>query len=280
MKRIVPWLGVLLLLASCATVPTPATESAPSPLPGRGTPPAAPATGAGAGGQAPASPLPGGARSTTRGGASVPSPAVVESLPSREALEVLKSIPEPLSPGERVPAPSRSALAAESAADSAESPADSVLADSSAAVPAGRDSVQVPTPSPTVPLGDRPGSLMHPADSLAALTGGGTPSSTPGAGGTAPSTAPAAPGTAPPRAVAPDSCWRIQVAAKPKAEEARALRDAAQSQLVVPMVVELEKGLHKVRSRDCLGTAAAELLRRRALAAGFAGTFRFKGAPR
>lgn len=269
MRPALAWLALLLTLGSCATVPTPATQTAASPMPGR----QAPATSAGSTTtREPApSPMPGGAGSGS-GRTAAQTPAVVDSQPSRDALEVLKSIPEPLAPGEHVPAPSRSALVA---ADSSGAPADSAQADSSA-VPGERDSVQVPIPSLTVPLGDRPGSLVHRADSLAAGSGapaGATPSSPP------PATSPAAP-TSPPKVASPDSCWRIQVAAKPDVNVAKALRDAAQSQLLVPIVVELDKGLHKVRSRDCMGREAAELLRRRALAAGFAGTFRFKGAPK
>lgn len=288
MRRTVPWLGVLMMLASCATVPTPATENAPSPLPGRGSTstPAPTGTSMPAGRPAVPSPMPG-APSTRRGGATAAqTPTVVDSLPSREALQVLKTIPEPLSPGERLAAPSRSALAAdttaESAADSSRAAAGPALADSSAAGSGARDSVQVPTPSPTVPLGDRPGSLVHPADTLATSTGagaGGAGSSPPAGAATSPAMSPA-PGKAAPSSVPADSCWRIQVAAKPEAARAEALRDAAQSQLLVPMVIEIEKGLHKVRSRDCLSAATAELLRHRALAAGFAGTFRFKGASR
>ena len=289
MKWTVPLLGVLMMVASCATVPTPATENAPSPLPGRGTTSTS-TTGTSsdaAARPAPPSSMPQGAGPAKGSGASARSLTRVDSLPSREALEVLKSIPEPLPPGERVPAPPRSALAAdptvESAADSSAAPADSAAADSSGA-DSRSDAGQVPIPSPTVPLGDRQGSLTRPADTLATSPGGGATGrspSTPAGNGAAPAPGAKAPPAAPPAlSAAADSCWRIQVAAKPEAARAQALRDAAQSQLLVPMVIEIEKGLHKVRSRDCLGAAAAERLRHRALAAGFAGTFRYRATPK
>lgn len=66
------------------------------------------------------------------------------------------------------------------------------------------------------------------------------------------------------------------MAAPPEPERAQALRAAAESQLDLAWVVERERGLHKVRTRDCLGAEAADRLRRRAEAAGFAGAFRFR----
>jgi hypothetical protein len=51
--------------------------------------------------------------------------------------------------------------------------------------------------------------------------------------------------------------------------------EAARSQLGIAVVIEREAGLSKVRSRDCMTGAAADALRRRALATGFDGSFRF-----
>ena len=252
MKRSIVLVAVSLTLASCATVPGPTPGTTSSPMPGRDPvpvpPPASTPTSERA---AVPSPVPGGTRTPPRAAAT---PTIVDSLPSREALALLNTIPEPLAPGERLAAPSRAALAADTTRAAA---ADSAAADSTAApaVAAG-DSIQVPTPVPTRPLGDRPGSLMRSPDSLA--TGSATR----------------------PAPLPPDSCWRIQVAAPPEAEKARALREVAQSQLLVAMVIEIEAGLNKVRSRDCLGATAADLLRRRAQAAGFSGAFRFKGGPK
>jgi hypothetical protein len=164
--------------------------------------------------------------------APAPVPAVVDSAPSEEALAVLRTLPEP--------------------AGASELP----------------DTVRVPVPAPTEPLGDRPGArpIAAPPESLAA------PVVTP----------PAAPATppAPPAGTSPDPCWRVQVAAPPERDRADRMAEAARSQLMLPFVVEREAGLHKVRTRDCLSTAAATDLRRRALESGFEGAFRFPGKPR
>jgi hypothetical protein len=268
MKRSIVLMALLLALASCATAPSPTPGTTSSPMPGRDPVPVPSPSTPGSERAAVPSPVPG-TRTPSRAAAT---PTIVDSLPSREALAVLNTIPEPLAPGERLAAPSRAALAADTTRAAA---ADSAAADSSAvpAVAPG-DSVQVPTPAPTRPLGDRPGSLTRGPDSLATGSGGTPPPAGP--------TPPATPGgpTARPAPLPPDSCWRIQVAAPPEADKARGLREAAQSQLLVAMVIETEAGLHKVRTRDCLGAAAADLLRRRAQAAGFAGAFRFKGGPK
>lgn len=89
---------------------------------------------------------------------------------------------------------------------------------------------------------------------------------------TAAAAPPAATAAAAPPA-APDTCWRVQVAAPAERERGRSIRDAAESQLMVPMLVDREGGRFKVRTRDCLSRAAAESLRDRALASGFAGVF-------
>ncbi len=257
--RRVTWLATPLLLAACATAPRPQPGTMNSPLPGREPVPSTATTGTAGGATKPGaspSPIPGTPVGTTASGGTItatsPRPAVVDTVPSAEALAVLATIPEPLSPAERGAAPM--------VRPSGGGPAAGSAVDSSGA---GPDSAGVPVPAPTQPLGDRPGALVKAADSVA----------TSGAGGRWP----AAPVTRP---IPPDSCWRLQVAAPPEEEKARALRDAAQSQLLVPMTIEVQKGLHKVRTRDCLSAEAAEQLKRRALAAGFAGAFRFKGAGR
>ena len=72
---------------------------------------------------------------------------------------------------------------------------------------------------------------------------------------------------------APDTCWRVQFGAPFDRLKAKTLRDAAESQLVVPVIVDREGGRFKVRTRDCLERAIAERLRDRAVTAGFAGAF-------
>ena len=160
-------------------------------------------------------------------------PAGVDSTPSEEALAVLRTIPEPLGKSGNL------------------------------------DSVRVPVPSPTQPLGDREG-----ARATAAL-----PESV-----SAPPTSPprAAPGVAAPAAPtsSPDSCWRVQVLAPPERDRADRMAEAARSQLLIPFVIERESGLFKVRTRDCMSGAAANDLRRRAMESGFTGAFRFRAKPR
>ena len=234
--------------ASCATVSPPAPGTTSSPMPGRDPVPAPSSTAGRTGGSA--SPMPGAARVPSSTAATVP--ASRDSQPSREAIEVLNTIPEPLSPGERTAAPSKGAIAANIDADE-----DAAVADSSAG-----DSIQVPTPAPTQALGDKPGSLNS------------TPSSPPSS---PPPKAAAPAGAAASRSVNPDSCWRVQVGAPPEVDKANALRAAAQSQLQVLVVIEVEGGLRKVRTRECVDMATADVLRRRALAAGFEGAFKVKG---
>lgn len=162
-------------------------------------------------------------------------PAGVDSTPSEEALAVLRTIPEPL------------------------------------AEPSGNpDSVHVPVPSPTQPLGDREGAHATAAlpESLAA------PPSSPAPAAPNLGAAPAAP-TSP-----PDSCWRVQVLAPPERDRADRMAEAARSQLLIPFVIERESGLFKVRTRDCMSGAAANDLRRRAMESGFTGAFRFRAKPR
>jgi hypothetical protein len=179
--------------------------------------------------------------------------AVVDSSPSRDALRVLDSIPEPLPVAERVAAPTRagvSAPAPEAAYDTLRTPG-----------PSAADGDGVPVPSPTQPLGERPGerrAVDIPDSLLAAIAAG------------ARDTAAGAP-------AAPDTCWRVQFGAPDARPRAEALRAAAESQLLVPVVIEIEKKLHKVRTRDCLTRDAADRLAARAKATGLAGSFRFQG---
>jgi hypothetical protein len=194
------------------------------------------------------SPLPGPAtRPVGRTTTPTPAAAAVDSTPSAEAERVLASIPEPLPPGERVPPPT--------AADSM-----------SGALDAGEGGANdVPVPAPTRPLGEiNPpvlrDSVINPTEMIDH--------------GVVPDTTRRDPPPPPGRPARPDTCWRVQVAAPVERAEADAKRDAAASQLLIPMVIEPEKGLFKVRTRDCLSRESADHLRRRAVDAGFTGAFR------
>ena len=218
--------GVALLasLDGCAARPV-AAPPAPRPAPPAATAPAA----------RPAENPPSGTQvGTTASGGSItirqaPAPvtSVVDSTPSEEALAVLRTIPEPL--GATDPP----------------------------------DTVRVPVPEPTQPLGDRPGRrpISAPPESLAAPI-------VPPQDATAAATVPA------------DSCWRVQILAPPERERADRMAGAARSQLLLPFVIEHEGGLFKVRVRDCLSAAAANDVRRRAVQSGFEGAFRFHAKPR
>ena len=227
-------LGALLALAGCANVPpyTPPAprESAAKPAPrealtARPTP--APAAQAVA--------------------------AAPDSAPSRDAQDVLATIPEPLAPGERVPPPATTSVPAPE--------------DSAAEADADTGAADVPVPAPTPVLGERPlPEVVAPTDTTAppatsappALV---NPASSPGPGA----------------AVAPDTCWRVQIAAPAEREKAERYLEAGRSQLLVPLQIEHEQGLYKVRTRDCMSGSVADGLRRRALDAGFSGAFRFRG---
>lgn len=211
-------------------------------------------------------------------------PAGVDTLPSRDALEVLRTIPEPLTPSERVPAPGTPATpraaadstppaAAGAARDSgaaghAAGRRDTAAADSAAGRPApappdttaagiARDSI--PVPEPTRPLGERPEDRVEIPDSLL------VPAAPP---------APAAPAAA-----VPDTCWRVQFIAPAGRATADARRAAVESLFGVRAVVVREKGLHKVRTAECLGGTAARALRDRARLSGFEGAFTLAEPP-
>lgn len=228
-------LGGLLALTGCASVPPYAAPAARGPA----SPPATrevPARWVTASG------------SDTVGGrarTSSPQPTAVapDSAPSRDALDVLATIPEPLAPGERVPPPAFSAAADDSG------------------------SADVPVPALTPVLGERP------------LPGVVAASDT-----TAPPVSPAPRALVEPpsatgrgAAAVTDTCWRVQIAATAERAKSERYLEAGRSQLLVPLQIENDKGLFKVRTRDCLGGAAADDLRRRALDAGFDGAFRFRG---
>ncbi len=173
--------------------------------------------------------------------AAAPRAALPDTVPSAEAREVLASIPEPLEPGERVPPPaSRPAPPA----DSAGPPADT----------AGQ---QIPVPTPTPTLGERPLPSMAPPDTVRPAIA-----------------------ARPPAAAAGGTCWRVQLAAPAEKSKADGYRAAAESQLLLPVTVECGGGLWKVRTRDCMDGAAADALRRRAAEAGFGGAFRFVEKPK
>ena len=125
----------------------------------------------------------------------------------------------------------------------------------------------VPVPAPTEPLGARPSASATLPDSLIARPASPAPVVATG-------------GATRPSAGSPDSCWRVQVAAPPERDRADRMAKAAESQLEVPFVVELEGGLHKVRTRDCFSSSQATALRNRAVADGFDGSFRFLRAKR
>jgi len=167
--------------------------------------------------------------------------AAPDTTPSREALDVLATIPEPLAPGERVPLPVSAAAGDSGSAD-------------------------VPVPAPTPVLGERPlPEVVASTDTTAppaspaprALV---NPSPVPGPG------APAA----------TDTCWSVQIAASAERAKSERYLEAGRSQLLVPLLIVNERGLFKVRTRDCLSGPAADGVRRRALDAGFDGAFRFR----
>jgi len=196
-----------------------------------------------------------------------------DSLPSEDALNVLKTIPEPLAPGEVVPPPESGATP---------NPADTtgVAADSTAIVP---------IPTPTAPLGEGPGSAAQSslADSLARAAAAHGPSAASGgtagaagaaaAAGTAGAAGASMAGTAPgagATSATRDTCWRVQVAAPTDRDEAEAMRSAAESQLLVSMTVVADGQRFKVQTRDCLTSESSDAIRARALSAGFDGAFR------
>jgi len=198
-----------------------------------------------------APPAPRGPAASSAAATPAPAAAVVDNSPSREALEVLATIPEPLETGDRTPAPPAAPGAPATPGVSA---ADTVSAD-------------VPVPTPTPVLGERPvPEVLAPTDTTAQPVAPAPPAMT------------GSPGTTGAQVRTPaDACWRVQIAAPADRRKAEGYLEAGRSQLAVPLVIEKEKGLFKVRTRECMDGASADRLRRRALEAGFAGVFRFRG---
>ena len=238
------------ILTGCATLPpaTPPGPAGPARVPGPRGAPGTPSSAESRPGRATAAP---------------------DTVPSPEARGVLATIPEPLAPGERVPppavAPGRGVISGPAA-----TPAEST--ETAAGEPeTSRSEIPVPTPTPV--LGERPlPQVVSSADTSA-------PASAPPAG-----LLPPPPANEHPRAGAArgghasrDTCWRVQIAAPSERAKAQRYLEAGQSQLLVPLVIEKENGLFKVRTRDCLGQQAADVLKRRALDAGFTGVFRVRG---
>ncbi len=247
--------ALLALLASCAPL---AQEPASLPAPPAATPPPA-------------------ASETPKPVAA--SPAAPDTVPSAAALAVLATIPEPLGAapardGARekkprgtvtpppvpvsIPAPAEMADSLQAGENSppTDAPAKAVAASSP-------DTAGIPVPAPTRALGqDAPVLPPTPAP----------PAATPPAA--EPSGAPAQPVAEPIESpAAADTCWRVQVGAPSVRAKASRLRAAAESQLLMRMVVEHERGLWKVRTQDCVNRATAESLKARALASGFQGVF-------
>ncbi len=240
--------ALALLAAGCAT------------LPPQGPPPGAPASGQSTAAETPVGHTASGGTIVTR----APGAVAQDSLPSSEAVAVLQSIPEPLPPEERVPAPARPATGiVVGGGDSTTAAQDRARAESASGAEGGADSTrgEVPVPAPTEPLGDRPGTLER-------LTAPDTVHRA--AAGAPPMPAPAV----------PDTCWRVQIAAPAERGRAERLRDAAASQLLIAVVIERERGRFKIRTRECMSREAADQLKQRAVATGFRGVFRFKGARR
>ena len=194
-------------------------------------------------------------RSTLSGGSV---PAIVDSTPTPEAQALLRTIPEPLPPGEQVPPPEPGTLTTVPPAA------------------AGRDTGaagQAPVPAPTVALGQRP----PPASpSPASPPPSSSPSSSPAPSGTVTGTGAPRPTSPPPSG----ECWRVQVSASTTRANADRARSTAESVLMVPMVVEQEGAYFKNRTRDCLDRDSADRLKARAVAGGFTGAFRLAGAAR
>jgi hypothetical protein len=292
--RIVALGGALWLAlgaAGCATTPAPPSGTVTSPMPGHAPESVHPAdTGTGAIPTPPPVTPPMQVGTTASGGPIVQTGSPSDSGPSADARAVLSTIPDPVpgsETGQAAPAPAGNAGSSGSAGAAGTAGAGTAGAGGTAGLAAGAtgavvaarpdsaaadtssvaaDSSSVPTPSPTEPLGEHPGGRVV-TDAAAPV----------GAPGTA--TAQAPPPAASPAHPAPAGpCWRVQVAAVPEQARAKALRDAAQSQLMTDMVIELEKKLYKIRTKDCLSTEAADRIKQHAIDDGFSGAFRFKPA--
>lgn len=248
-------LALLLALAACAPL---------APAPSGSAPPPAPApTGAD-------TPVPGPTPATEPPRRATPAPGAMasDSTPSADAARVLATIPEPLGGTAAVPPPASPArdTTRPARAVAPEAGHDTLRTER----PAEDDGGAVPVPVPTTPLRSAPVTV---APETTATRPPPATSAPPPA-----QTAPGSPTPVSPPPPASGECWRVQVAAPATREEADSRMSAAQSLLLVPMVVEREKGLHKVRTRDCLSREAADGIRRRAIDSGFAGSFVVKGS--
>ncbi len=242
--RRVLFAGALLCPIGCASVPPPGAVPPPPAASARTSPVPAPA---------PARVEP--RREPAR------TAAAVDSTPSQDAERVLATIPDPLSPAQQALSPARDTLRRAVSAVAPEAAYDTLRIERAP----GGEEPGVPVPSPTQPLGNVPPVTFAPAEStlVAPARNESQPSAPP---------ATATPASAP-RTAAAGECWRLQVAAPVEQAMAASRRDAAQSLLVVPMVIELERGLYKVRTHDCMTRAAADALKLRATDSGFEGAF-------
>jgi hypothetical protein len=188
-----------------------------------------------------------------------------DSLPTDDARAVLRTIPEPLPPGEQVTPADTAALAPIAPSFT---PPDTAAADTSG----------VPTPTITAPLGEGPAGPRRAVLDTTVSEPGSPPPSAPSSSSPSSSPPPSSPpppasAAEPSSTAAADTCWRVQVAAYEERPVAESHRSAAASQLLVPMTIENERGRLKIRTSDCLTHAAGDALRRRALDAGFPGAF-------
>ncbi|MEQ1833985.1 MAG: hypothetical protein ABL977_13095 [Candidatus Eisenbacteria bacterium] len=186
---------------------------------------------------------------------------------------MLDAIPEPLPPAQQVPPPpstdrSRVVASPRTPVRASEAASDTLRVGTPAGdtvrAEAPGDSVSVPVPSPTQPLGNRPAPGLAMPDTLP------PPPNAP-----LPIADPVRP-VVPPASAAPgpnEPCWRLQIAAPDESPKAESRRQAGESLLLVPFAVEFQKGLYKVRTRDCMTRAAADALKRRAADSGFEGVF-------
>jgi hypothetical protein len=265
MRTMIRSLGLMLTaawLTGCATAP-PAGEKA-SPVPGSATaatpiptPAPAPHTTT-----APASPMPGIPVGTTASGGVIMSgarPTVTDSLPTADAKAVLETIPEPLPADQRVAPKAGAVVAAGAATGAAAVTPDSTATDTS------RAEGDIPVPEEMQPLGDKPGAVASGSTSAPPPPPPPPPAAAGAAGAAGASTA-------------TSECWRIQLAAVPEADRSERLKSAAESQLGIPCVVQKEKTLYKVRTRDCQSSASADAIRKRAIEDGFSGAFKIRDA--
>jgi len=259
-KRALTAVALTVLLTGCAaSVPPPASTPPPA------TPTADPAI-----------PVP--AVTPVRQVTGTTRAAEVDSLPSRDAVEVLATLPEPLATAPATPAtrptptPPRPATPSSDTLPRVTAEPEPLVLRDSVTTPVAAIDHGVPVPSATRAMGD------DPADS--SITVVLDPPTTPAVTPTTPASPPpstTAP-TNPPTTAAADSVWRVQVAAPAERDKAERLRAAASSVLLVPFVIEREGALHKVRSQGRLVREAAERLRARAADSGFDGAFLLRQA--